>query len=107
MKLYNLVKTNPVARFYYKGTHSHPIRRTVLVIENTRNLIIGYELREGSIVRKFSEAPVKSYNKNKIAKYKQLHVARRAKVLEKNPVKKYESSTMNRASLWNLIVSGP
>jgi hypothetical protein len=71
-KSYSLVRERPVAVFYYAGTHSHPVRRTVLLVENTPNFLRGYELREGSIVRNFRQAPVKSYRKNRIATMKQL-----------------------------------
>ena len=39
-KEYKLVVEKPVARFFYKGHHSHPIRRTVLIIEDNENSII-------------------------------------------------------------------
>ena len=49
---YNLIKTQPVAKFFYKGqSHTHPVRRTVAMIENTPNYIRGFELREGAEVR--------------------------------------------------------
>ncbi len=64
---YDLIRANPVARFHYQGNHSHAVRRTVLVIENTRTIITGYELREGNIVRNLKNAPIKSYTKTKIA----------------------------------------
>jgi len=70
-KVYDLVSKRPVARFYYQGTHSHPIRRTVLIIEETPTLIRGYEFREGSSVRTKDKAlkKVKSYRKDRIAKW--------------------------------------
>jgi len=69
-KNYDIIKSAPVARFYYQGkSHTHPVRRTVLIIEDLPSLIIGYEMREGSKLRAISEAPVKSYRKDRIAKY--------------------------------------
>ncbi len=70
-KVYNLIRSNPVARFFYQGSHSHPVRRTVLVIENTKNRIVGYELRDGNVVRTPNESLkyVRSYRKDKIAKW--------------------------------------
>ena len=59
---YPVVRNQPVARFYYQGNHSHPVRRTVLVTETTSNLIKGYELREGATVRELAKAPIKSYS---------------------------------------------
>lgn len=65
---YQVVKNLPVARFWYKGTHTHPVRRTVLVTESNRNYICGYELRDGNIVRTATKAPIKSYRRDKIAR---------------------------------------
>jgi hypothetical protein len=65
---YALVDNVPVARFWYKGNHTHPVRRTVLVTKSTKTQICGYELRDGNIVRPASKAPIKTYNRSKIAK---------------------------------------
>lgn len=65
--MYTIVKSRPVARFYYQGNHTHPVRRTVLLIESTSQFIRGYEIREGATVRNFAEAPVKSYRRDRIA----------------------------------------
>lgn len=69
---YELLKKNPVAKFYYKGNHTHPVRRTVLLIESNRKWIRGYELREGMEQRNIKNAPIKTYRRNRIAKYTQL-----------------------------------
>lgn len=66
------VRNLPVARFYYQGSHSHPVRRTILVIESKRKYIRGYELREGREVRSLNSAPIKSYRRNEIAMYSDL-----------------------------------
>lgn len=70
-KVYNLVAKKPLARFYYQGSHTHPVRRTVLIIEETDTLITGYELREGSIKRSPRDALgyVRSYRKDRIVKW--------------------------------------
>lgn len=65
---YDLVSNVPVARFWYKGNHTHPVRRTVLVIESTKTYIRGYELRDGNTVRTAAKAPIKTYCRSKIAK---------------------------------------
>jgi hypothetical protein len=62
-----LVENHPVARFYYRGAHSHPVRRTVLVTRSTETDIVGYELREGNAVRTLKTAPLKSYCRARIA----------------------------------------
>ena len=71
VKFHEPVRNRPVAKFFYKGTHSHPVRRTVLIIENMPNYIRGYELREGSETRSLKDAPIKTYRKSRIATQKQ------------------------------------
>ena len=70
-KLYDVVPNKPVARFFYQGSHTHPVRRTVLVIEDKEDVLVGYEFREGDVVRDITEARkcVKSYRKDRIARY--------------------------------------
>jgi len=104
-KTYDLVTHKPVARFYYKGNHSHPIRRTVLVIEDRDNLIIGYEIRCGSTVRTVTEAldSVKSYRKSDIAKwgdYKRLRMS--SKTFMKDP----EETTLERLPIMTMFTEG-
>ena len=70
---YQPVRNMPICKFYYKGNHSHYVRRTILRIPAIRSdLIAGYELREGSTVRTLKNAPVKTYKKDKIAKWDQI-----------------------------------
>ena len=64
--MYPITRTLPVARFLYKGNHKNPVRRTILVIENDSNYIVGYELREGLVTRPFKKSPVKTYRKDRI-----------------------------------------
>jgi ABC-type transport system involved in cytochrome c biogenesis ATPase subunit len=103
MKEYSIVRNEPVAKFYYQGSHSHPIKRTVLVIENTKQYIRGYEMREGADVRHvISQAPIKSYKKNKIAKISQC----RKKVRDRIPNKLHTKTTYERQQLVDLIIKG-
>lgn len=97
---YNLVDNVPVARFWYKGNHTHPVRRTILVTESTRDYIKGYELRDGNVVRTASKAPIKTYTRAKIAKGLNLRKNKKQKtgVLNK--------STLTRRPLIDLIESG-
>ena len=99
---YSLVKNQPVARFYYEGNHSHPVRRTVLVTESDNHLMKGYELREGSIVRPLSQAPIKSYCKNKIAAVGQCGCRMRKRIAKKN----HNQSTLKRAELLDVLMGG-
>jgi len=96
---YNLVENYPVARFWYKGTHTHPVRRTVLVTESTKTHLSGYELRDGNIVRQATNAPVKTYTRKKIAKGRNLR-ARQKSVIN------LSKTTLVRKSLMSLIESG-
>jgi hypothetical protein len=69
-KVYDIVKNQPIARFFYKGqSHSHPVRRTVMIIKTSQLNITGYELREGENVRSKEDAPIKSYRKDRIPKW--------------------------------------
>jgi len=75
MTVYLPVSTDtkkPIAKFYYKGNHSHPIRRTVLVLKSNKENFTGFELREGCVVRKLANSPIKTYSRNQIATYRQL-----------------------------------
>lgn len=67
-KNYDIVEKQPAAKFYYRGSHTHPVRRTVLIIEDLPKVLIGYEIREGNDVRSVKNAPIKSYRKDRIAK---------------------------------------
>ena len=105
MKNYKLVNTHPVAKFYYKGSHSHPVQRTVLITESNETHIVGYEVRVGHIIRQPNAAPVKSYSREKIAKAHSLRAEARDKaiVLSKGPKK----STLKRTRLYDYLFSGP
>ena len=87
---YEPVRNLPVAKFFYKGTHTHPIRRTVLVIESNARFIRGYELREGTEVRELKDAPIKSYSRQKIARDRQVSHRRK---------EGYDTSTLRRFGL--------
>ena len=97
---YAIVKTMPVAKLYYKGNHTHPVRRTVLVIESNKNYIRGYELREGNEIRSAEKAPIKTYSRAKIAKGMSLR--------KENPVRKLspQKSTLVRKNLLDIIAKG-
>lgn len=52
----DIVRNQPVVKFMYKGTHSKPIRRTVILAGSDRNKIWGYEVREGRTTRLIGDA---------------------------------------------------
>lgn len=103
MNNYTVKKKNPVAKFYYKGTHSHPVRRTILVVEETSKFMVGYELREGTTVRAFKQSPVKKYLKNEIARYGDYS---RLKNSQRNKDRKNNETTLERANFSALVLEG-
>ena len=100
--MYEVVKEKPVARFYYQGSHSHPVRRTVLITDETATLIKGYELRVGSEVRNFKQAPVRSFRRDKIAAISQCGRRLRSRMPKKMLVK----TTYQRSDLLDLVTKG-
>jgi hypothetical protein len=101
-KEYPIVKSLPVAKFYYQGSHTHPVRRTVLVTEVTPTTLCGYEMREGAITRAFSEAPIKSYARNKIAKVGQCG----KRLRKRTPANLHAKSTLTRLTLVDFVKQG-
>lgn len=104
-KIYDLVKKQPVARFFYQGSHTHPVRRTVLIIEETSTMIRGYEFREGTETRTVDDAllNIKSYRKDRIPKwgdYKRLRMS--YKTFLKNPL----DSTLERFPILSMFRDG-
>lgn len=90
--MYNIVRNRPVAQFYYKGTKKAPVRRTVLITEQDKETIKGYEVREGSQVRDVEDAPIKTFRLDKVATTSQLR--------SDNPLRnKKDQSTYTRMSL--------
>lgn len=103
-KEYDIIKSSPVARFYYQGkSHTHPVRRTILIIEDLPTLLIGYEMREGTKLRSIKDAPVKSYRKDRIAKYGDYSRLRKSKIGSK---KDPGESTLNRSEIIEFIKNG-
>ena len=105
-KVYDLVQKKPVARFFYQGNHSHPVRRTILVIEEDDVKIVGYEFRCGKEVRTRDEALscIRTYRKDRIAKwgdYKRLRMT--SKTYLKDPAK----TTLERSSIVTMFSEGP
>lgn len=100
---YTIVAEGPVAKFYYKGTHSHPVRRTIVVIEDKPTMLVGYEIREGNEVRKMKNAPIKSYRKDRIPNFGDYC---RFKMNKKNYNKLNTESTLERMDFDELVFSG-
>ena len=105
IKVYDLVPKKPVARFYYQGAHSHPIRRTVLIIEETEDRITGYEFRAGNVVRTREEAleSIKTYRKDRIPKWGDYS---RLRMTWKTFLKDPEKSTLERSGIVTMFSEG-
>lgn len=104
-KVYDLVGRKPLAKFYYQGSHSHPIRRTVLIINETSTYITGYEFREGTTTRSPQEAlhHIKTYRQSNIVcwgDYSRLLMTR--KTIFKQPNK----TTLERFPIVSLFADG-
>jgi hypothetical protein len=102
-KQYEPVAVTPVARFYYQGSHSHPVRRTVLVVDETPTVITGYEMRSGRNIRSFGEAKIRSYRKDLIAKYGDYSRLRRNRT---NYSRLDSESTLTRTEMFDLVKNG-
>jgi hypothetical protein len=104
-KNYSVVRNQPVAKFFYKGrSHSHPVRRTVILIESTNRYLRGYELREGANARTFNKAPIKTYSKDRIAKIRELDARRILRAKAKSH--ELDNSTLYRSSIVDLVKTG-
>jgi len=104
-KEYELVRNQPVAKFYYQGSHSHPVRRTILLIKDktNNNIMVGYELREGKTTRNLENAPIKSFRRSDISSYGDYV---RLRYSQTNKKRKKSESTLTRTNLMNLIRTG-
>lgn len=93
--IYGIVPIKPVARFYYQGSHSHPVRRTILIIEDNEDTLVGYELREGRIIRDPLEALkcIKTYKKSRIARWGDYS---RLRMTSKTALKNPKRTTLER-----------
>jgi len=101
-RTYDITYTKPAAKFFYKGTHSHPVRRTVLIIEDNPEFFVGYELRAGNKVRSLKEAPVHTYRKDRIARYGDY-----SRLAQHMPVgKTTRSTTLRRMDLLEYVKEG-
>lgn len=107
MATYNIAKRNPVLRFFYQGTNSHPIRRTVVKIEEDDKILTGYEMRKGNTVfNRLEEAPIRSYRKDRIATVRQLDARRPLRRAAIRSKKSQAVSTLTRHTLEELVAKG-
>lgn len=66
-KSVSLVRNLPIWKFYYKGSHSKPVRTTIAVVSNTSKVVTGYVLRRGNdVTATLSNAKIHSFKKSEI-----------------------------------------
>lgn len=95
-----------VASMFYQGNnHTHPVRRTVLVLHEDARTITGMEIREGRKVRSYAQARqhVRIYKKSEIAKFGDYS---RLKASQKNAQRRNDESTLERMDFLTLIRQG-
>jgi len=63
---YPIIRNKPVAKFRYKGSHSKPVRRTVLLTEVKRTTLTGYEIRSGNDTCNPDDYAIRSFSRDKI-----------------------------------------
>ena len=63
---YPIIRNQPVARFKYKGSHSKPVRREVVLTETRKDVFTGYETRVGNEVCDLEDADIRSFTRDKI-----------------------------------------
>lgn len=95
-----VLRKKPIAKFFYQGNHSHPIRRTVILDKNTTDYIAGYEIRSGNDVFTLQEAPYKQYSKAKIARAGDYCRIRRTKKYQNVSA---DTTTLERLELLEVI----
>jgi len=86
----SLVRNLPIWKFYYKGSHSKPVRTTIAVVSNTPKVVTGYVLRRGNDV-------ATSLNRSKIQSFKKCAITT-------NP--RTKKASLTKQSLTDYLTSG-
>ncbi len=87
---YGLIRNLPVWKFFYKGTHSKPVRTTLAVTEVNGDIVKGYVLRRGNeVCARLQDAPIKSFKKSDMA-----------------TIRGSSKTTLSKHTLTDLIVNG-
>lgn len=95
-----LVRNLPVWKFFYKGSHSKPIRTTIAVVQNNSNVVTGYVLRRGNeVCARLQDAKIQSFKKSEIACLGQVcSTSKKSKNANK--------TTLTKHSIVDLIATG-
>ena len=105
-KNYEILRNKPVAEFDYEASHSHPVKRTIVIIKDglkNPKIMTGYEIREGLTTRSLKNAPIKSFRKDKIATIGQLDLRRNTRKNAK--ANELDKTTLRRSNLLHLILN--
>jgi len=95
-----LIRNLPVWKFFYKGSHSKPIRTTLAVVSNTPNVVTGYVLRRGNeVCNRLQDAKIQSFKKSDIACLGQV-------CLTSKKSKNANKTTLTKHSIVDLIATG-
>lgn len=95
-----LVRNLPVWKFFYKGSHSKPIRTTLAVVAVTPTVVTGYVLRRGNeVAPSLQTAKIQSFKKSGIACMGQV-------CADSRKSKDANKSTLTKHSIVDLISNG-
>lgn len=95
-----LIRNLPVWKFFYKGSHSKPIRTTLAVVSNTPNVVTGYVLRRGNeVCNRLQDAKIQSFKKSEIACLGQVCSSSRKS-------KNANKTTLTKHSIVDLVAAG-
>lgn len=105
VKVKKLMSNKPLARFFYQGGHTHPVRRTVVLTSETKDTFTGYELREGGVTRTNKQALGfhKTYQKDEISRWGD---CKRIQMSSNGWWRDPRSSTLERSSIISLFRDG-
>ena len=99
------IMPNTAYKFFYQGTHEHPIRRTVLPTEETTSYIKGYELRSGRNILSLKDAKrrgvIRTYRKSDIAK-----MGDYCRLRERKDYRSPDQTTLRKLDLLQLVEEG-
>ena len=96
----------PVAKFWYKGSHTHPVLKVGLVIADRTNddIITMYMFKDGQKTFPIGKNPIRSFRRDKISKHYSLRQEVRQR-LGVTPATAHKS-TLIRKELCEVVHAG-
>lgn len=105
MKLVCDIQADTAYKFFYQGSHQHPVRRTVLLTEETKTHLKRYELRSGRTVTTLKAAKrrgvIHTYRKAGIAK-----MGDYCRLRERKDYTSPDQTTLRKINLLQLVEEG-